>query len=916
MELLQEKEILEGVNINFNKELGRGSYAAVYEAEWNGLSCVAKVFHKQIFPDKRPTNTWKQLAREIEILQCIHHPNIVQLLGFMPETKSSSIPSIVMERLHTNLTLLIEEHHSLLSFDIQVCILHDVAIGLNFLHNHKEPIVHRDLSSNNVLITDHLVAKISDLGLAKHIKSAEQQAGSSAGFGTPDYMPPEVLGQKPPQISHKTDVFSFGVIMLQLATGKSPDVRGILNVDTEADRRKHHLSMLNKNNLFHPVVLQCLGKSSHRPAAIALCATFKKFGISRKSTLMHIKTSQDEKLDLTKQLENCMANEQKLQQDKAALETKLDEEKEAAVSNTKRYETEMNDVLTFTTKLQKNLYNKQETQKVLQTEVTKHKNAAKAFQEENVGLAMQLEALKLEKDNDKRGMQEKLRKETAAAQARLDEEKMAANIKIETLIKELNDALNTKCELQNTLFTEKETQKLLHTEIIQHKNAIEVFQEKNVELTKQLEALKLEKDNDMQCMQEKLQKETAALQARLDEEKIAASLEIETLKKELNDALNAKCELQNTLLTEKETQKLLHAEIIQHKNAIKVFQEEKVEFTKHLVALKLEKDNAVQNLQEQLEKETVALQTRLDEEEKAAISKIETLRKELNDSLSAKRELQNILCTEKETKETLHSDLTEHKNAAKAFQKENIELTKQLERLQLQTDKDMQNMQEKLQELRTELNAKSESEKTLTKEIDMQRKLRAHRTKDFQEEKFELVQQLTAFRSQRECDAINMQKIKDQSQEEILAVKTKLGEAKLAAILKVRDLKAKLNTEKMIQSNLHAEIFNLKAKLTEAIECQSLDAAKQLVDQNRELSNLLETSEKMLKAFFDRLNKNSVTDKLQKCKNDRHHLSVELQDKENRLSLIKESLQHDTKIGLSTTSAGNPYPGSPNEASC
>ena len=70
------------------------------------------------------------------------------------------------------------------------------------------PIVHRDLSSNNILITDHLVAKISDLGLAKYIKSAEQQAGSSTGFGTQDYMPPEVLGRKPPQISPKTDVFS------------------------------------------------------------------------------------------------------------------------------------------------------------------------------------------------------------------------------------------------------------------------------------------------------------------------------------------------------------------------------------------------------------------------------------------------------------------------------------------------------------------------------------------------------------------------------------------------------------------------------------------------------------------------------------------------------------------------------------
>ena len=527
MELLKEKEILEGVHINFNKELGRGSYAAVYEAEWSGLSCVAKVFHKDIFPDW-PTNTWKQLAREIELLQCMHHPNIVQLLGFIPETKSSSIPSIVMERLDTNLTSLIEEHHSLLSFDIQVCILHDVAVGLNFLHSHKEPIVHRDLSSNNILLTDHLVAKISDLGLAKHIKSAKEQVGSSSGFGTQDYMPPEVLGQKPPQISPKTDVFSFGVVMLQVATGKRPDVRGILNVDTEVHRRKHHLGMLNKSNLFCPLVLKCLNKSSHRPAAAALCETFKRFGVTRKSTLMYIKTFQDERLDLTKQLEalesqlkNHKENMRKLQHDKVALETKLGEEKKAAVLNGKQYETELNDVLNFTNQLQKDICVEKETQKVLHTKITKHKNAAKVFQEEKIELTKQLEALQLQRENDMQNMQEQL--------------------------------------------VEKETQKVLRTEITKHKNAAKVFQEEKFELTKQLEALQLQRENDMQNMQEQLQ------------------------------------ELQKKLSIAKDSQNALHVENVQHKTTIKVFQEEKVKLTKQLKTLQLQTERDVQkSMQEEI----------------------------------------------------------------------------------------------------------------------------------------------------------------------------------------------------------------------------------------------------------------------------------------------------------------------------
>ena len=297
--LLKENDILEGVDVNMKEELGRGSYAVVYQAEWRGLYCVAKIFHDVLFPNNQ-SYTWKQLAREIYFLRHIRHPNIVQLLGFI----RSRVPTIVMERLHTNLTTLVEKHHPFLLFETQVSILHDVAIGLNFLHSYKEPIIHRDLSSNNILLTEHLVAKISDLGLAKHIKSAKQQAGSLAGFGAQFYMPPEVLGQNPPKISVKMDIFSFGVVMLQVAIGIAPDVRGVLNIDSESTRRKHHLVQLDKSNLFYPLVLQCLSDNSeNRPDANALSKAFKKIGLTRKSTIQLIETFQQEKIKFEKQLE-------------------------------------------------------------------------------------------------------------------------------------------------------------------------------------------------------------------------------------------------------------------------------------------------------------------------------------------------------------------------------------------------------------------------------------------------------------------------------------------------------------------------------------------------------------------------------------------------------------------------------------
>ena len=271
------------MEVNFSNEIGRGCYAAVYEAEWRGLSCVVKVFHDKIVPNKSSIN-WKQHKREVQIMQSIRHPNIVQLLGFVADP-ISNILSIVMERMHDTLSKTLEKY-AILPFDIQSNILHDVAVGLNFLHSHASPIIHRDLCCNNILLTTALVAKISDLGLAKHAKSVEMEEGSTTGFGTQAYMPPEVLGIIPPQFSPKTDIFSFGVVTLQVATGKYPEVTGAINADTETDRRYHHISLLNDDNPLQSLIVQCLhNESSKRPSAQFLCKALRKFTTEKESTM-------------------------------------------------------------------------------------------------------------------------------------------------------------------------------------------------------------------------------------------------------------------------------------------------------------------------------------------------------------------------------------------------------------------------------------------------------------------------------------------------------------------------------------------------------------------------------------------------------------------------------------------------------
>lgn len=296
----------------------------MYKAEWRGLTCVVKMFHPNIFPDEH-AETWTQLGREIELLRQARHPNIVQLLGFLSDP-TTNIPSIVMELLDMNLTKLLDKH-GVLPFDAQVRILHDVAVGLSFLHGHKNPIIHRDLSSNNILLTTYLVAKISDLGLARRVKSPELQTGSVTGFGTLNYMPPEVIGRQPPLISPKTDIFSFGVITLQVGIGKFPEVRGVITVEAEVVRRKHQIDLLGNHSCLLPMVHRCLNNDAdYRPTAVELCETLIDLTTNTKSVMEIIQTTQKEKNDLRLQLKQTEHDVQVVQHTAQAMKDQLQRE--------------------------------------------------------------------------------------------------------------------------------------------------------------------------------------------------------------------------------------------------------------------------------------------------------------------------------------------------------------------------------------------------------------------------------------------------------------------------------------------------------------------------------------------------------------------------------------------------------------
>ena len=126
-----------------------------------------------------------------------------------------------MERRHCSLTNLLERN-PIIPIGIQVLIICDVALGLKHLHSCTPPIIHRDLSSNNILLSKGMEGKIGDLGTARLVDPKRQSRMTKAP-GTVDFMPPEALAASGSvRYERELDVFSFGCVMLHTLSHEWP----------------------------------------------------------------------------------------------------------------------------------------------------------------------------------------------------------------------------------------------------------------------------------------------------------------------------------------------------------------------------------------------------------------------------------------------------------------------------------------------------------------------------------------------------------------------------------------------------------------------------------------------------------------------------------------------------------------------
>jgi len=199
-------------------EIDRGSYGIIYKAIYGGKECVAKEIHHALIEGGIKSNTAVQsFIKEVNILSTLRHPSIVHFLGIHFREKSR-VPILIMEKMWMSLDSLLAERPSI-SLVIKINILKDVACGLKYLHSHEPQILHRDLTTGNILLNKNLDAKLADLGLAKALESITKHLTSAPG--TAAFMPPEAL-QHNPVYSTKLDIFSFGCVLVHTVTQEYP----------------------------------------------------------------------------------------------------------------------------------------------------------------------------------------------------------------------------------------------------------------------------------------------------------------------------------------------------------------------------------------------------------------------------------------------------------------------------------------------------------------------------------------------------------------------------------------------------------------------------------------------------------------------------------------------------------------------
>uniref|UniRef100_A0A453ML87 non-specific serine/threonine protein kinase n=1 Tax=Aegilops tauschii subsp. strangulata TaxID=200361 RepID=A0A453ML87_AEGTS len=210
------RQILEATS-NFSEEnkLGEGGFGPVYKGHFpEGIEIAVKRL------DSDSDQGFMEFKNEVELIAKLQHRNLVRLMGCCSQGEEKVLVYEYLPNKSLDFFIFDEDRKVLLDWEKRLAIIVGIAEGLLYLHKHSRlRVIHRDLKPSNILLDSTMNAKISDFGLAKIFSSNNNEGNKTRKVvGTYGYMAPEYASHG--LFSVKSDVFSFGVLVLEIISGK------------------------------------------------------------------------------------------------------------------------------------------------------------------------------------------------------------------------------------------------------------------------------------------------------------------------------------------------------------------------------------------------------------------------------------------------------------------------------------------------------------------------------------------------------------------------------------------------------------------------------------------------------------------------------------------------------------------------